>query len=148
MASHEEQAVFPLCISDERIRRHLFDLLKANQYRPVLMASQDELLQEIRDIPGGIVFLDSTVVKRVGSGIYSRIKVTCPACRVILLCDPEHRDLIREAMEMGVYGCILEPYAAWEILTMVKHLLSDMVPKPHKPSRKGRKTKLGDPSRP
>ena len=27
-------------------------------------------------------------------------------------------------MQFGVYGCVLAPYDEWEILTMVKHLLT------------------------
>ena len=41
----------------------------------------------------------------------------------MLLCDKghqEHRDLIKEAMDLGIYACLLAPVADWEVLAMVR----------------------------
>ena len=49
--------------------------------------------------------MDYEVVKSYGARIYSRINVACPGCNAILLCDQDHRDFIKEAVEHGVYAC-------------------------------------------
>ncbi|MEJ2673164.1 MAG: hypothetical protein P8168_13385, partial [Deltaproteobacteria bacterium] len=43
---------------------------------------------------------------------------------VVLFCDKTletHRKIIKEAMEIGIYACLLPPYEDWEILTMVSY---------------------------
>jgi AmiR/NasT family two-component response regulator len=68
--------------------------------------------------------MDYEVVKSYGARIYSRINVVCPDCNVILFCDQDHRDLIKEAVEHGVYACILAPYEEWEVLTMIRNIIA------------------------
>ena len=68
--------------------------------------------------------IDYEVVKSYGARIYSRINVACLGCNVILLCDQDHRDLIKEAVEHGVYACILAPYEEWEVLTMIRNIVA------------------------
>ena len=68
--------------------------------------------------------IDYEVVKSYGVRIYSRINVACPGCNAILLCDQDHRDFIKEAVEHGVYACILAPYEEWEVLTMIRNLIA------------------------
>ena len=44
--------------------------------------------------------------------------------RIVLLCDKrhhEHRDIVKEAMDLGIYACLLAPFAEWEVLAMVRH---------------------------
>ena len=52
------------------------------------------------------------------------INVACPGCNAILLCDQDHRVLIKEAVELGVYACILAPYEEWEVLTMIRNIIA------------------------
>jgi hypothetical protein len=57
-------------------------------------------------------------------GIYAKIKVASRYCRAILICDKSHkahREIIREAMEIGIYACLLAPYEDWEVLAMVRY---------------------------
>jgi DNA-binding NtrC family response regulator len=117
--------VFNLLILNENIRNHLFDLLRTNRYQPVASTGLDELLYALKGSHNFIVFLDAEAVVTYGAGIYSKIKAAAPGGRIILLCDLAHRDLIRGAMEHGSYGSILEPYAEWELMTIVRHILSE-----------------------
>jgi DNA-binding NarL/FixJ family response regulator len=71
-----------------------------------------------------IVIMDFEVVNTCGVRIYSRINVACPGCNAILLCDQDHRDLIKEAVEHGVYACILAPYEEWEVMTMIRNIIA------------------------
>ena len=73
---------------------------------------------------GAIVIMDYEVVTSYGRRIYSRINVACPGCKCIMLCDQDHRDLIKEAVEHGVYACILAPYEEWEVLTMIRNIIA------------------------
>jgi DNA-binding NtrC family response regulator len=68
--------------------------------------------------------VDHEVVNNYGARIYSRINATCSGCDVILLCDQLHLDLIKEAMELNVYACILAPFKEWEVLTMIRNILA------------------------
>jgi DNA-binding NtrC family response regulator len=133
-SARKKSAVFILVL-DKKTAAHLYDLCRKNRYRPVVTDNPDGLLENLRDHDSAIIFLDRETIDSYGPGIYSRIKVACPGSNVILLCDKAHRDLIREAMELGVYACILLPYRDWEVLTMVKNILAkNRVKRRKKPS--------------
>jgi len=83
-----------------------------------------------------IVFVDHEVVNNYGARIYSRINVACSGCDVLFLCDQAHRDLIKEAMELSVYACILAPFEEWEVLTMIRNILAKKRPTGQKKSCK------------
>lgn len=140
MASQTGHIVFHLLVSNEKIRKYLFELLQRNRYRPKTRAGLVELLNALKRGDDAIVFLDNEAVTIYGASIYSKINADVPDKRIILLCDQEHRDLIKEAMQHGSYGCILEPYAEWEVLTIVRHILSDIRPKRRRSGRSGKKS--------
>jgi hypothetical protein len=75
--------------------------------------------------------VDCAAISSYGSGIYSKIKVGCPLCRIVLLCDKAHKDhrtIIKEALEIGIYACLLMPYEDWEVLAMLtRYPLADEV---------------------
>ena len=68
--------------------------------------------------------MDYEVVNPYDARIYPRINVACPGCNILLLCDQDHRDLIKEAVEHDVYACILPPYEEWEVLTMIRNIIA------------------------
>jgi DNA-binding NtrC family response regulator len=120
-------AIF-LMIADEDIRILISDMLHDNNFSPKIMGDLDELLQEMHDLQFGIVILDCNAVARYGLGIYSKIKVGCQNCRIILCYDKvhfrnkRHKDIVQAAMEVGVYGCIMAPYEEWEVIAMIRHI--------------------------
>jgi DNA-binding NtrC family response regulator len=122
-SARKKSAVFVLVL-DKKTAAHLCDLCRKNRYRPVVSDNPDELRENLRDHDSAIIFFDHETIDGYGPGIYSRVRVACPGAKVILLCDKAHRDLIREAMELGVYACILLPYRDWEVLTIVKNILA------------------------
>jgi len=111
-------------IANENIRSYVIGLCKRNNYHPLIGADPEELIKRFKTRHSGIVMMDSEVVKSYGARIYSRINVACPGCNVIMLCDQDHRDLIKEAVEHGVYACILAPYEEWEVLTMIRNIIA------------------------
>lgn len=119
-----------LMVSSGQARDYLLSLLKENHYNPRVIAAPGKLLQTLKRQQFAIVFIDCEAVTALGAGIYAKIKVACPSCRIILCGDRAHlrnrsqRDLVKEAMDMGVYACILAPYEEWEVLSMVKHILA------------------------
>ena len=121
--ARKKSAVFVLVL-DKKTAAHLCDLCRKNRYHPVVTDNPDELRENLRDHDSAVIFFDHETINRYGPGIYSRVRVACPGANVILLCDKAHRDLIREAMELGVYACILVPYRDWEVLTIVKNILA------------------------
>ena len=113
-----------MLVANDGIRNYILELCKKNNYYPVIATDSEQLIKKIRGMSRAIVFMDHEVVENYGTRIYSRINVACPDCDVLLLCDQAHRDLIKEAMELSVYACILAPFEEWEILTMIRNILA------------------------
>jgi len=82
--------------------------------------------------------MDYEVVKSYGARIYLRINVACPDCNVILFCDQDHRDLIKETVEYEVYACILAPYEEWEVFTKIRNIIAKYKLKEQKKTHKDR----------
>jgi DNA-binding NtrC family response regulator len=133
---YTKQIPILVLITNESIRSYVIDLCKRNNLHPLISADLEELVKRIKKMRGAIVIMDYEVVNSYGRRIYSRINVACPGCKAILLCDQDHRDLIKEAVEHGVYACILAPYEEWEVLTMIRNIIAknklEEQKKPHK----------------
>jgi len=133
---YTKQISILVLIANEKIRCYVLGLCKRNNYHPLIGADPEELIKRFKTKHSGIVMMDYEVVKSYGARIYSRINVACPGCNVILFCDQDHRDLIKEAVEHGVYACILAPYEEWEVLTMIRNIIAKKKmrgrKKPHK----------------
>jgi DNA-binding NtrC family response regulator len=121
---YTKQIPILVLITNESIRSYVIDLCKRNNLHPLIGADLEELVKRIKKMRGAIVIMDYEVVNSYGRRIYSRINVACPGCKAILLCDQDHRDLIKEAVEHGVYACILAPYEEWEVLTMIRNIIA------------------------
>jgi len=121
---YTKQIPILVLIANENIRSYVLGLCKRNNYHPLIGADLEGLIKRFKTRHSGIVMMDYEVVKSYGARIYSRINVACPDCKVILFCDQEHRDLIKEAVEHGVYACILAPYEEWEVLAMVRNIIA------------------------
>ena len=124
MNGYTKQIPILVLIANENIRSCVLELCKRNNHQPLIGADLEELIERFKTRHSGIVMLDYEVVKSYGARIYSRINVACPGCNVILFCDQDHRDLIKEAVEHGVYACILAPYEEWEVLTMIRNIIA------------------------
>jgi DNA-binding NtrC family response regulator len=112
-----------LLVADSQTRDFLLTFLEAHDYAPRGVVSLRELLQTLKGQQQATVFVDCQTVSTYGPGLYAKIKVAGPGCRLVLLCDKthhEHRDIVKEAMDLGVYACLLAPFAEWEILTMAR----------------------------
>jgi len=123
-------------VGNEEVRNNIIALCRKNNYCPVIATDPEQLIKKIRGKGSAIVFVDHEVVNNYGARIYSRINVACPGCDVLLLCDQAHRDLIKEAMELSVYACILAPFEDWEVLTMIRNILAKKKPRGLKKSYK------------
>lgn len=117
---------FPILvlITNEKLRSYILELCKRNNFYPLIGADLEELVIRIKKMRSAIVIMDDEVVSSYGARIYSRINVACPGSNAILLCDHDHRDLIKEAVEHGVYACILAPYEEWEVLTVIRNIIA------------------------
>jgi len=113
-----------MLLANEEIRRYMLSLCRENNYKYLVAINPEELVKPIKKQKNAIVFVDYEAVKIYGARIYSRVKVACPECSIILLSDQDHQRLIKEAMELGAYACIMSPYEEWEVLTMIKNILA------------------------
>ena len=124
MTSSAKPTPINLLVLNEAIRQHLLDILKRNQYKPVVITTPGELAAELKDRTSSVIFIDYEAETQFGPAMIMNIKAASKEGGIIFLYDKDHRSLIREVMQLGVYGCILAPYDEWEILTMVKHVLA------------------------
>lgn len=119
-----------LMVADDQTRDFLVKFLDANKYAHHVVGHPGEILQTLKGLEQATVFIDCQTVSTYGPGLYAKIKVACPGCRLVLLCHKshhEHRDLVKEAMDLGIYACLLAPFAEWEILALVRR---SQAPKP------------------
>ena len=124
LSSPQRQTDVFLLVANDDIRRYISELCEKNNYHPLITFDLEELATKTKRMHSGIVFVDYEVVNTYGARMYSRINVACPSCDVILLCDQAHRKFIKEAMELGVYASILAPYEEWEVLTIIRNILT------------------------
>jgi DNA-binding response OmpR family regulator len=128
-----------ILVGNDETRDFLVTLLREHNYSPTVAADPGEMVQALKECQHATVFLDCEEVELYGPGIYSKIKVACQSSRIVLLCDKSHknhRDIIKEAMEIGIYACLLAPLEGWEVLTMVRHGQSKKPIKKRLPKKK------------
>ncbi len=124
MVSPKKTDPLLLLVFNEPTRQHLTELLRGNGYAPKAVPDLGGVLAALKGQECATVIVDCEAVTRYSVGIYSRVKASCRHCRVILLCDKahkSHREIIRQAMEIGIYACLLAPYEDWEVLAMVRY---------------------------
>ena len=122
-AQEKKPNIFILAANGD-IRNHIVEVCEKNNYLVAVVTDLEELVRKTKRPRSVIVLLDYEMVNTYGARIYSRINVACPECSVILLCDQACRELIKEAMELGAYASILAPYEEWELLTMIRNILT------------------------
>jgi DNA-binding NarL/FixJ family response regulator len=135
---------FSVLVLNDTVRSHVFNLLSKNEHFSFAIASLDELINPLKREANSIILIDCEVVLAYGITVISKIKTSCPECKLIMLCSQTHRSLIKRVMELGAYGCIIEPYKEWEFSTMVRLILSgqriDKKTKAKEGKRQGRKS--------
>ena len=124
MNAHNEHTVILMLLANDEIHSYMLSLCRKNNYKYLVAINPEELVKTIKKPKNAIVFVDYEAVKIYGAGIYSRVKVVCPGCNIILFSDQAHQRLIKEAMELGAYACIMPPYEEWEVLTMIRNILA------------------------
>jgi DNA-binding NtrC family response regulator len=119
----EQPAIFIL-VSDEYVRHYLYNLCKKFNYHPQIASDVKDLAKKLKKSHNGIAFVDHQTVISHGSGIYRTINIASPSSKVILLFDQANRRLVKEAMEAGVYACIMAPYNEWEVFMITRQIFA------------------------
>ena len=117
-------------VTDAPSREFLVKILTANDHVPRVVGSPGEALQALKGQGQATVFVGLPDGKHPWPRPLCQDKSSLAPCRVVLLCDKthhEHRDLIKEAMDLGIYACLLAPVADWEVLAMMRR---GQVPQP------------------
>lgn len=115
---------FSVLVLNDEVRCHILNLLRKNEHFSVGIVSLDELMNPLQREANTIILIDCEGVLAYGATVISKLKTSCRKCKLILLCSQAHRSMIKRVMELGAYGCIIEPYQEWEFLTMVRLILS------------------------
>lgn len=124
MTSLAKATPISLLVLNDAVRQHLLGILERNHFKPIVIANPSELVAELKERLSPVIFIDYEAETLYGPAIIMNIKAALKEGGIIFLYDKDHRNLIQEVMQLGVYGCVLAPYDEWEILTMVKHLLA------------------------
>lgn len=124
MTSLSKPTPISLLVLNDTIRQHLLGILERNLFKPVVISTPGELTAELKERLSPVIFIDYEAETQYGPAIIMNIKAVLKEGGIIFLYDKDHRNLIQEVMQLGVYGCVVAPYDEWEILTMVKHLLA------------------------
>jgi len=108
---------------------HFNTLFHKVSWNATLCKNPSMLFDRIKDIRRAIIFVEDVISQREGVHLYEEILERCPEAKIILVCKQSHRLLIKDMIEKGGYGSIVEPYDPWEITTMVRHLIADLAEK-------------------
>lgn len=119
-----------LVVQNKALRNHIETVLERAGYDVIFFNDLNEdFWDSIKSVTCLIVFIESSVLKSFGFLFYDEVFKNCPNAKVVLLCSENDRALIRHAIEKGGYGSIVEPYDSWEVTTIIKHLVSDLLTK-------------------
>lgn len=115
---------FSVLVLNDEVRAHILSMLRKHENFNVGIATLDELIVPPQKEADSIILIDCQGVLEYGVTVISKLKASCPSRKLILLCSQAHRHMIKRVMELGAYGCVVEPYEEWEFLTMVRLILS------------------------
>ncbi len=117
-------------IKSNHLKNHVKRVVQKADYKVLFLDRIDEIFWNIlKNTSCIIIFVESYFLKSDGVFLYDEIFDHCPEAKVVLLCSEKDRELIKFAIEKGGYGSIIEPYDPWEIITIIKHLTSDLTAK-------------------
>ncbi len=119
-----QSALFFLIVLDDDVRIRILSMLKKHKNFKVKRVFPDDLSASPQREINSIILIDCLSVLTYGVTVISSLQSSCPDSKLVLLCRQDNRHLIGRVMELGAYGCILEPYEEWELLTMVRLILS------------------------
>ncbi len=120
----EQDIRVSVLVLNEEVRVHILNLLAKHEHFGPGITSPDELMGPLKKRAGSIILIDCESVLAYGLTVISKLKASCPDSKLILLCSSANRQIIKPVMELGAYGCIIEPYREWEFLTMVRPIRS------------------------
>lgn len=128
VADADAGALIPVAIIARQsdLVKRLEAILQQTGKKFVHFADPFDFCKAMKGIARSILFLESSFVREHGRILYERLFGVCPFLKIVLICSPQDRELIKEAMENGVYGCVVEPFDAWEVSTILRHLLTDL----------------------
>ncbi len=115
---------FSVLVLNDEVRAIILKMLGKNEHFSFEIVSLDSLLSSRSREPNSIILIDCEGVIAFGEMVVSRIKMSRPDSKLILLSRRTNRGLIESVMELGAYGCIIEPYKEWEFETMVRLIAS------------------------
>ncbi len=113
-------------IPTRSVRKHFLGVLNEIGHNAVVIESAPSLLDQIAQVQRSVVFIEGVISRKEGRSLYNAILRRCPGAKIVLVCSRGDRGLIKDVIEQGGYGSVVEPYDAWEIGTMVKHLITDL----------------------
>ncbi len=127
MSQETSQISILILLKDPEVKNHFIKLFKRLRCKFIVCKDSFCLLNHLEGKDRAIVFIESSIFKTEDmDNLYSVIFKKCPLSKIVLVCKQEDRTLIKSTIEKGGYASIVEPYDAWEITTILKHLMADL----------------------
>lgn len=104
-------------------RELLQQALEKVGYRVQAYQDETQVLHELER--GGdvkVIFLDLGALKQKNADFFKGLKSRFPEIHLILTARKRDRNVIKEAIGDGVYGCVYRPYDPEEISLMLRNL--------------------------
>ncbi|MEW6614365.1 MAG: HD domain-containing phosphohydrolase [Thermodesulfobacteriota bacterium] len=120
----EEEKVRILVVEDESpIRNLLKRLLETNDYQCTLAANAEEAREFLKKSHFELILSDQVMPGETGLEFLKYALPNYPETRAIMVSVMDSPGIAKEAMELGVYGYIIKPFEANELLISVENAL-------------------------
>jgi DNA-binding NtrC family response regulator len=103
-------------------RGFLHELLEKEGYSISTVEDISHLATLLEENAYDVVFVNFQACGKECRSLYRDIETTNPDTRIILVVTEGNREIVREAMDSGVYGCVRYPFNKDEVLTITKHV--------------------------
>ena len=123
MSKEEKKKVKILVVDDEPdLREMLSGILFDKGYEAVMAQNGREAIKIVKDNGLSIIFMDIKMPDMNGVEAYKEIKKTSTAAVTVMMTGYVVEDLVKEAMNEGVYACLKKPFEMDDILNIVEKI--------------------------
>jgi putative nucleotidyltransferase with HDIG domain len=120
----EEKKARILIVEDEEpIRNLLRRLLEMNDYQCTLAANTEEARECLKESHFELILSDQIMPGETGLEFLEYVLSNYPEAKSIMVSVMDSPDIAKRAMELGVYGYIIKPFEANELLIGVENAL-------------------------
>jgi len=104
-------------------RERLKKILEDKGYRVATARSGAEAIEMVKSRHYDVIFLDARLPDMDGIETFERVKQIDPQAAVIMMTNSTEEDLVKHAVNRGVYACIYKPFDAEKVIGVVEDIV-------------------------